>query len=126
MPTMVILPACDPVSLTLFGVGASAGVSYTLSGVAYKTFTAPVAEVRKASSKALGNMGITVKSKDVAKNGEETIIAFSTDREIEITLEPISENATRMRTVVKKEGLLFDRATATEIIIQTEKILVSA
>ncbi|MGD8999835.1 MAG: DUF3568 family protein [Granulosicoccaceae bacterium] len=123
---MVILPACDPVSLTLFGVGASAGVSYTLSGVAYKTFTAPVAEVRKASSKALGNMGITVKSKDVAKNGEETIIAFSTDREIEITLEPISENATRMRTVVKKEGLLFDRATATEIIIQTEKILVSA
>ena len=35
------LAACDPISLTLFGVGMAAGASHTLRGIAYKTFTAP-------------------------------------------------------------------------------------
>lgn len=124
--SLVTLSGCDPISLTVFGVGASAGVSYTMNGVAYKTFTAPVAKVRKASIKALGNMGIPVTSKDVKKNGEEIITAFANDRKIEIILEPISKNATRMRTTAQKENFFMDRATATEIIIQTEKVLLSA
>ena len=123
--SLVTLTGCDPISLTLFGVGASAGVSYTLNGVAYKTFTAPIAKVRKASIKALGKMGISITSKDVDGKGQEIITAFTNGREIEIILEPISKNATRMRTSAKTEGFLMDRATATEIIIQTEQVLLA-
>lgn len=38
-------------------------------------------------------------------------------------LEAISPNITRMRTVAKKGPLFYDSATATEIILQTEKAL---
>ncbi|MEX0805207.1 MAG: hypothetical protein WD688_18075, partial [Candidatus Binatia bacterium] len=53
----------------------------------------------------------------------KTLKATTSDREIEIELERVSSKTTRMRTVAK-QGIFFkDRATATEIIIQTEKIL---
>lgn len=123
---LTLLAGCEPVSLTLFGVGAATGVNYALNGVAYKTFTAPVAEVRSASIKALDNMGIGVDSKTVSEDGEEVITAKTADREIEVVLEPISPKATRIRTSARHEGMLMDRATATEIIIQTERVLAGA
>jgi hypothetical protein len=117
---------CEPVSLTLLGVGASIGAGYTLNGIAYKTFTAPIGEVRTASIKALGRMGISVTSKDINEQGEEVIKADTTDRNIEITLEPISTQTTRIRTIARQDKFLMDRATATEIIIQTERVLAGA
>lgn len=39
---LFLLVGCDPVSLTLFGVGAGTGVGHTLGGIAYKTFTEPL------------------------------------------------------------------------------------
>ncbi len=119
------LCGCEPVSLTLFGVAAATGVGYTLNGAAYKTFTAPIKQVRLSSIKALGNMGITVGSKDKKEDGKEIIKASANDRTIEIILEPISENATRIKTIAKN-GIFYDRATATEIIIQTEHVLEGA
>lgn len=112
------LTACEPVSLTLFGVGAATGVSYTLNGYAYKTFTAPLASVRSATNTALKKMDIAVDSRDVSPEGE-TFHARAADWKIEIFLEPISKRTTRMRSVARKD-LQVDRATATEIIMQTE------
>jgi hypothetical protein len=54
-----------------------------------------------------------------------TITAKAGTREIEIELESITDNATRMQSIARREGsLLLDSATAAEIIAQTEKILV--
>ena len=53
----------------------------------------------------------------------KALAATGNDREIEVELEVISSNATRMRTVAKQGFFLKDRATATEIILQTEKVL---
>ena len=116
------LVACDPVSLTLFGVGTAAGVSHTLSGIAYKTFTAPQKKVRKACSIALDRMGIAVEKRETGTDGVETITAKALDRSIEVVLEPLSPKATRMRSTAKV-GILMDQATATEIILQTEQAL---
>jgi hypothetical protein len=67
-------------------------------------------------------MGITVEATSKIDQGK-AIKAVSNDREIEIELEMISAKTTRIRTVAK-QGIFFkDRATATEIIIQTEKVL---
>lgn len=120
------LSGCAAVGLTLFGVGAgvSAGtaVSYTLDGVAYRTFTASLPKVEKATLTALSQMGIKVEGKEKAEDGR-LIQASGAERQIEVQLEPISANTTRIRTVVKQGVFFKDRATATEIILQTERIL---
>jgi hypothetical protein len=117
----ISVAACDPVSLTVLGVGSATGVQHTLSGIAYKTFTSPLPKVRSAALAALGRMEIKVGSKEKTANGE-VIKARASDRDIEIELEALSSNTTRMRTTARS-GIFSDAATATEIIIQTEKAL---
>ncbi|MBE9398548.1 hypothetical protein IOQ59_14925 [Pontibacterium sp. N1Y112] len=116
------LTGCEPVSMTLFGVGTATGVGYTLNGYAHKTFTAPVSGVRSAAKTALRRMDIKIEDRQVTDEGE-TIIAKAAGWKIEIFLEPISSKTTRMRSVAKKD-LQVDRATAAEIIAQTEIALI--
>jgi len=113
--------ACDPVSLTVFGVGTATGVQHTLTGIAYKTFTASLPRVRSAVKSAFDQMDIRVGATEKMPNGER-IKARASDREIEIELEALTGRTTRMRSIARN-GLLFDSATATEIILQTEKAL---
>lgn len=121
-----LLNGCAAVGLTLFGVGAGVAtgtaVSYTLDGIAYRTFTAPLSQVRTATLTALNNMGITVNDKLKTDQGE-MIKATGADREIEVELETVSPKTTRIKTVAKQGWFFKDRATATEIILQTEKVL---
>jgi hypothetical protein len=119
---LFLLAGCDPISLTLFGVGAGTGVGHTLGGIAYKTFTEPLPKVKKASLTALKRMAIKVNTIEKVEGGEN-IAAKATDRNISIELEAISANTTRMRTTARKNGALMDSATAVEIIMQTEKAL---
>jgi hypothetical protein len=119
---LFLLSGCDPVSLTILGVGAGAGVNYTLSGIAYKTFTEPLPKVKKATLTALNRMAIKVCKTEKVENGEN-ITANTADRDIEIELEVISAKATRIRVTARKKTALIDSATAHEIITQTEKVL---
>ena len=118
----VLLAACEPISLTAVGVGGSAAVSHTLGGITYRTFTAPMPRVKAASLNALGKMGIRVGGTEKVEGGE-VVRAAASDRSIEITLEALSPNATRMKVVARNGGIFFDSATATEIILQTERLL---
>jgi hypothetical protein len=121
-----LLNGCAAVGLTLFGVGAGVAtgtsVSYTLDGIAYRTFTASLPQVENATRTALNQMGIKVGSTSKTEQGK-AILATANDRQIEIEFEAVSSRTTRMRTVAK-QGIFFkDRATAAEIIMQTEKVL---
>lgn len=117
---------CAAAGLTLFGVGAGVttgtGVSYTLDSVAYKTFTAPVEDLQGATLKALKRMDITVKGNQSIESGKK-IVAIAGDRAIEIELDRLTAKTSRMQVVAKQGWLLRDRATAMEIIIQTEQTL---
>lgn len=115
------LAGCEAVALTALGVGASTGVSHTLSGITYRTFSEPMPKVKTASLKALNRMQIKVASTGRIDNGE-SIKASAADREIDIQLEALSPNTTRMR-VTATQGFFRDSATATEIIMQTERFL---
>src|SRR5574337_2039522 len=117
---------CAAVGLTLFGVGAGVstgtGVSYTLDSIAYKTFTASEDQLRAATLKTLKRMDIGVKENQPTDSGRN-IVAQAGDRAIEIELDRLTARTTRMR-VNAKQGVFFkDRATAAEIIIQTERTL---
>jgi hypothetical protein len=116
------LGACEPFAIASFGVGASTAVSHSLGGITYRTFTASAQQVKSASIGALNRMGIKLARTEKSSDGE-VLRATATDREIEITLEPISPNTTRMRVIARNGSVFFDSATATEIILQTERLL---
>jgi len=128
--TLAVLPlatlplcGCAAVALTALGVGMATGVSHTLSGMVYKTFTTPQAQVEKATYGALSRM--QVKVVNAKRDGSsKSIVARAGDRDIEIELEALTPNTTRMAVTAKKDGgILRDGATATEVILQTEKIV---
>lgn len=123
---MLALGGCAAAGTTLFGTGvgvaASTGVNYTLNGIAYKTFTAPAADVHAATLATLKRMGMTVKKDNKTTEGHE-LHAEAIDRDIYIELESVTKTTTRMRINVDKGEIFKDRATATEIIVQASLAL---
>jgi hypothetical protein len=117
------LGGCVAIGLTALGVGMATGVSHTLSGMVYKTFSASQGHVKKATMTAFNRMQIKV-LESKRKGSTETIVAKAGDRDIEVELESLTPNTTRMLVTAKKDGgILRDGATATEVILQTEKFV---
>lgn len=115
---------CAPMVTTAAGVGGSAALTHTLNGTTYRTFTAPAAKVRVATVSALSRMKIKVVSEDMQNKGNVILFTAKTsERNIEIQIEPISANATRMKVAAKSSIFSYDSATAEEIIMQTKKSL---
>lgn len=117
------LDGCAAVALTAVGVGMATGVSHTLGGIVYKTFAAPQPKVRKSTVAALGRMQIKIV--EARQDGSKEVIkARASDRDIEVEIESLTPNTTRVAvTAVKDGGVIRDAATATEIILQTEKLV---
>ena len=113
----------QPLAVALAGAGTSSAISHTLTGTAYRTFTAPLREVEQATLETFVLMGVRLDSVERPEGGNELIRGTATRREIEIELEAISPKATRMRVEAKNNGFVYDGATATEIVLQTEKAL---
>lgn len=114
---------CAAVALTMFGVGAglsaNTGSSYILDSTTYKTFPASEEGLRAATLKTLKRMDIKVTEDEATESGR-SIVGVAGTRKIEIELDRMTTRTSRMR-VVAKQGLFFrDRATAEEIIVQTE------
>lgn len=117
------LGGCVPLAITAAGVGGGVAASHTLGGITYRTFTSPAANVKTASLGALNKMGLKYTGSSKGEHGAEILKANATDRDIEITLEPLSRSSTRMKVVARNGGVFYDSATATEIILQTERQL---
>lgn len=117
--------ACAPVALTAAGVGGGAAAGHHLGGIAYRTFTEPLPKVRGGVQVALKRMAIRPGATEKTEIGEK-IVTSAGERTIEIELEGITPNTTRVKAVVKINGglgVVVDSATAVEIITQTEQVL---
>ncbi len=112
---------CEPLTITAVGIGAATGVGHVLGGIVYRTFTEPLPRVKKAAVASLNQMGFKIESVEKQEHGE-LIKAKAKERDIEVELEALSPATTRMTTTAKN-GLIYDSATATEIILQTERLL---
>jgi len=119
------LSGCQPLALSVLGAAGGEALRYSYTGATYRTFTASATEVKHASLEALERMGIAFESFDRFDYGE-LIYARAENRAIEIEIEPISARATRMRIAAKNGGFLYDNATASEIVAQTERSLATA
>ena len=117
----ILTGGCAAVALTAGAVGAGVAANHQLGGIAYRTFTAPLPKVRTAAQAALKRMSIKQDGTETIELGER-LLAKAGDRNIEIELEALTSNTTRMRVVAKKDsGVIVDSSLAIEIITQTEK-----
>lgn len=117
---IISLTGCLPVA----SVGGSAAISHASSGIIYKTFTAPSPSVRVATIRALSKMKMQLLSDKMMQDGKiRQVIAKSDKRSIDIQLEQLSPNTTRMRVTAKSSFFSYDSATAEEIVAQTKKSL---
>ena len=114
------ISGCETLSLTALGIGGSAAVNHKMSSTPTRTFTVPLPKVKMASIGALKRMGIPAGEVKKVENGE-VITARVGKREIEVELESLTASTTRMRVVARDGGWFYDGATASEIIVQTEK-----
>lgn len=119
--TIAALQGCAAVALTAAGVGMATAVSHTLGGIVYKTFAAPQSKVQRSTVAALARMQIRIVESRHDGN-KEVIKARASDRDIELEIESLTPNTTRL-SVTATKGLIRDSATATEIILQTERLV---
>ncbi len=122
---LLALQGCAAVALTLLGTGAGAaagaGIEHTLNGIAYKTFATPANKMRFATLRTLARleMKVTHDARDPESELLWRIVAEAHERTIEIELEELTPQTTRMRVIANKGTFIKDGATATEIIVQT-------
>jgi hypothetical protein len=113
---------CAAIAVTALGVGAAVGVNHELNGIVYRTFAEPLPKVKRATLTALKQMAIPVEAVQKTEQGE-LIKAKASNRAIEVEFESLTPKTTRMRVTADSDGLFKDSATATEIILQTERAL---
>ena len=122
------LQGCAALGLGLATAGAGAGISagyeHTVNGIVYKTFAAPKEEVRVAILNALKRMAMPI-TVDQASEGGWMLTATANKRTIDIELQALTPQTTRMRVVANDGAIFFkDAATAEEIISQTAQVVV--
>jgi hypothetical protein len=126
---LLALSGCAAIPLaalgaSAFGEGAkaavNAGAEYTSGGAVLRTFSLPLDELRLAVGDTLARMEIAV-WRDEVVDDERRIVARARDRELQLRLEPVTRTVTRLRIVVSEGYFRKDRATATEIVTQTER-----
>ncbi len=105
--------------------GAGGGVGYTITNIAYKTVSYPIREVETAVRAALKSMDMRETLRESTDKGFR-IIAETVELKIYIDLDRITNNVTKISVDARKNFILKDKSTATEIIEQTEKILTHA
>ncbi len=115
---LTIVSGCTAIALT----GAGAGISYTLSNVAYRSFSFPVDRVHQATIDALKKMDIKIIDDSKSEEGR-TITATTKELDIVIHLEEVTSKTTQVKVDARKRVVLKDKATAGEIINQVGKIL---
>ena len=100
--------------------GLAYGAEYVLTSPVSKTTTYEYDRVKKALFVALCKMQIPVEKVKEIKDGEE-ILATAEDLSIKIELKELTPCVTRIKIKAGK-GLNRDKATASEIVQQTEEI----
>lgn len=115
---LLFLSGCTAIAVT----GAGVGVSYTLSNVAYRSFSSTLDQVHQATTAALKKMDVKIVNDSESEDGR-TITARTRELHIEIDLDEVTPKITQIKVDARKNVFLKDKATAAEIINQVGKIL---
>ena len=115
---LLLLSGCASVLIA----GASGGVAYSVTNIAYKTIPCPIDQVDLANRLALIKMGI--KYVEVIKTENRVrIFAETFELKIYIDINKITPKSTKISVDAKKNFLVKDKSTAEAIIDETEAML---
>ncbi len=115
---LLLLSGCAGILIA----GASGGVAYSVTNIAYKTLPCPIDQVAFANRLALMKMGI--KYGDAINTENRARIFAETDElRIYIDLDKITPKSTKMSVDAKRNFLVKDKSTAEAIIKETEAML---
>jgi hypothetical protein len=117
------LAALGGAALNAGGSAISKGTEYTMGGTAYRTFTSPIADVHGAIVAMFDRTGLHL-DRDEGSDDARWLVGKAENRTVKIQLTPLTPTLTSMQLVVKQNILLKDRATAAELVEQTERALV--
>jgi len=119
--TGIELPALGAAALSA-GVGNSvrAGIEYTVTGTAYRTFSLPLEDLASTVRHTLERLELPVTAA-AAHGARLDITAEGIGRSVRMELMPISPGLTRLKVSVKQGLIRNDRATTSEIIGQIER-----
>jgi hypothetical protein len=106
------------------GNSVRAGIEYTATGTAYRTFSLSLEDLAALVRHTLDRMDMPVTAA-VAKDAQLTYVAEGIDRTVRLTFTPISTSVTRLGISVKQGIIRRDRATASEIVTQIEQGLLT-
>ena len=109
-------------ALNAGGSAISKGTEYTMGGTAHRTFTSPIADVHRAILATFDRTGLRLE-RDESADDARWLVGKAEHRTVKIRLTPLTPTLTSMQLVVKRNILLKDRATATELVEQTERSL---
>ncbi|MBI2206933.1 MAG: hypothetical protein HYU41_24130 [Candidatus Rokubacteria bacterium] len=101
-----------------------AGAEMTMGGGVLRTFTLPFDDTHAAAYATLRRLGVKVYEEERTEAGMTIIRGQAYGRAVTMTLEAVTPVMTRVRTDVRA-GLVRDRATAAEIVAQTERAIES-
>ena len=104
------------------GAIVKTGTEYTRSGKVRRTFSNPIEDVHVALLEAFRRTDITIKTDERGKDGYR-IAAEATQRKIDVKLLRLSDALTVFELNVKRNFLASDKATVSELLAQTEKVL---
>ena len=107
------------------GAGAvvKTGTEYTTTGAAHRTFMVPMSAVRAAVLQAFDRAGVTLDSEEQPDDDKTRMTAKLNHRSVQVKLTALSASLTGMTLVVKRNALIKDRATSSELLEQVEQVL---
>ena len=121
LPLLCLCVASCQVALPLAITGTSMGVAYYYMNSAEKTCVYDFDTMTKASVSTLERMGFTVGEQTTEKDGDHKIEAEAEDLDVTITLKHITDKCTKIKVTASEDVVVRDKATAFEIIFQTEQ-----
>ncbi|MBU2499016.1 MAG: DUF3568 family protein [Proteobacteria bacterium] len=107
--------------ISAVGTGVVFTTEYVLVGAVTKTISYELARIKKALLVALRRMEIVADKAREVEDGEE-ITASAGKMEIRVELKQITPRLTRISVRAQKGFMNYDRATAQEIVFQTNRI----
>jgi len=104
----------------------ASGITHTPLGVAQKTFPEELSAVQRGVQTTLGALGMPVREVRSLEEGgrlvRSEIVASARDRRVVVTIERLTDAATRVNVDVQ-QFLLKDKATATAVLAEIDDAL---
>ena len=117
----VMAAGCETLAVPVIGAGVNKAVKEEKESEVSDTFTQPLQKTRGAVLVALKRMGMEVTSTSDIEKGQK-IAAKAKDQPVEVQLTSVTQKSTKMSVKVG-ETMKRDKATAEELVQQTQRVL---